>query len=208
MLSYILLINPSNIFNNKHNIVGFLFFYRTGFFQFFFSHTIYISGTCVKGDFNNPHVNCTEVLSTVSASWAYAQCPDVDECGLGLDDCHPEAVCTNTDGSFSCHCRKGYRGDGRTSCVKTCYNVCVHGVCQDKGDYTCKCDLGWYGDDCSKNCGCNNHSSCPRGEGICEQCQNWTMGEHCELCMPGSYGNATSEQGKFYVFVIFAITDL
>lgn len=155
-----------------------------------------ITGTCVQGDFNNPHTSCSDVLGISDARWAYAQCPDVDECGLGLHDCHPQAVCTNTDGSFSCHCRKGYIGDGRTSCIRTCYNVCVHGVCQGEPDYACKCDLGWFGDDCSKNCGCNNHSRCPKGEGICEECQDWTTGEHCEYCMPGSYGNATSELGN------------
>lgn len=89
----------------------------------------------------------------------------------------------------------GYIGDGRTNCVRTCYNVCVHGVCQGEPDYACKCDLGWYGDDCSKNCGCNNHSACPRGKGICEECMNNTTGEFCEYCKAGSYGNATTEQG-------------
>ncbi|XP_001814936.2 multiple epidermal growth factor-like domains protein 8 [Tribolium castaneum] len=154
-----------------------------------------MTGMCVQGDFNNPHVNCSEALGITDAKWAYAQCPDVDECGLGLHDCHPQAICTNTDGSFSCHCRKGYIGDGRTSCIRTCYNVCVHGRCQGEPDYACKCDLGWFGDDCSKNCGCNNHSACPEGEGICEECMDWSMGEFCEECKPGSYGNATTEQG-------------
>ncbi|CAH0556746.1 unnamed protein product [Brassicogethes aeneus] len=154
-----------------------------------------MTGTCVQGDFNNPHQNCSEVLNTPDAKWAYAQCPDVDECGLGLHDCHAEAICTNTDGSFSCHCRKGYIGDGRTSCIRTCYNVCIHGVCQGEPNYACKCHLGWFGDDCSKNCGCNNHSACPDGVGICSECMDYTMGEFCEFCKPGSYGNATTEAG-------------
>lgn len=154
-----------------------------------------MTGACVQGDFNNPHMNCSIALNAPEAKWAYAQCPDVDECGLGLHDCHEQAICTNTDGSFSCHCRKGYIGDGRKNCHRTCFNVCVHGVCQGEPDYSCKCDIGWYGDDCSKNCGCNNHSACPKGEGICEECIDNTMGEYCELCKPGSYGNATTEQG-------------
>lgn len=156
---------------------------------------IFFAGICVQGDFNNPHINCSEVLNTTDVKWAYAQCPDVDECGLGLHDCHTHAICTNTDGSFSCHCKKGYIGDGRTSCVRTCFNVCVHGVCQGEPDYACKCDIGWYGEDCSSNCGCNNHSACPEGKGICEKCVDNTMGEFCQYCKPGSYGNATTEQG-------------
>ncbi|VEN36832.1 unnamed protein product, partial [Callosobruchus maculatus] len=155
-----------------------------------------MSGMCVQGDFNNPQTNCSVVLKSNKAKWAYAQCPDVDECGLGLHDCHPEAICTNTDGSFSCHCRKGYIGDGRNTCVRTCANVCVHGACQGEPEYRCRCDLGWYGDDCSKNCGCNGHSTCTAGPGLCDECQHNTMGEFCDMCQPGSYGNATSEQGE------------
>ncbi|XP_018320718.1 multiple epidermal growth factor-like domains protein 8 isoform X2 [Agrilus planipennis] len=140
--------------------------------------------------------NLSNPISVSDAGWAYAQCPDVDECGLGIHDCHPNATCTNTDGSFSCHCKRGFIGNGRTSCVRTCINVCVHGVCEGEGEeYACKCKLGWTGDDCSINCGCNNHSSCPRGVGICEDCQDWTMGEFCDYCKPGSYGNATSMAG-------------
>lgn len=52
-------------------------------------------------------------------SWAYAQCPDVDECGLGLHDCHKEAKCTNTQGSYSCQCKRGFIGDGKHSCTRT-----------------------------------------------------------------------------------------
>lgn len=66
-----------------------------------------MSGTCVRGDFQKPHLDCSTALGGRDAKWAYAQCPDVDECGLGLHDCHPQAECTNTDGSFSCHCKKG-----------------------------------------------------------------------------------------------------
>lgn len=156
-----------------------------------------IEGVCMQGDFNRSVLDCSAALNTTAdeAEWAYAQCPDVDECGLGLHDCHKEAKCTNTHGSYSCYCRRGYIGDGRTSCIRTCYETCVHGFCQDSPDYTCKCDLGWSGNDCSANCGCNNHSTCEEKIGKCDKCQNWTEGEFCERCRPGSYGNATSTEG-------------
>ena len=38
---------------------------------------------------------------------------DVDECRLGTDDCHPNARCINTIGSYRCECNPGYAGDGR-----------------------------------------------------------------------------------------------
>ena len=41
--------------------------------------------------------------------------PDIDECSSDVDDCHNDANCTNTAGSFTCLCREGYTGNG-TSC--------------------------------------------------------------------------------------------
>ena len=37
---------------------------------------------------------------------------DVDECTLNLDDCHVQAMCNNTPGSFSCSCNIGWTGNG------------------------------------------------------------------------------------------------
>ena len=42
-------------------------------------------------------------------------CLDIDECSSDVDDCHNDANCTNTAGSFTCTCREGYTGNG-TSC--------------------------------------------------------------------------------------------
>ncbi|PSN57394.1 Multiple epidermal growth factor-like domains protein 8 [Blattella germanica] len=132
---------------------------------------------------NDHHQNTT--LASGEASWAYAQCPDVDECDLGLHDCHEEAVCTNTHGSYSCQCKRGYIGDGKRTCTRTCYNKCINGYCMGAPEYACKCDLGWTGVDCGTDCGCNNHSTCTKGVGICDECQNWAT---------GSYGNATNDK--------------
>ncbi|XP_006821585.2 multiple epidermal growth factor-like domains protein 8 [Saccoglossus kowalevskii] len=76
-----------------------------------------------------------------------------------------------------------------------CYHTCIHGICSEEPEYICVCDLGWTGDDCNTNCGCHNHSTCNNGIGLCDECQYWTEGDSCELCKPGSYGNATTETG-------------
>ena len=38
---------------------------------------------------------------------------DIPECALGHDDCHVNATCSETPGSFECTCNQGFSGDGR-----------------------------------------------------------------------------------------------
>ena len=40
--------------------------------------------------------------------------PDVDECSNGDNNCHNDARCTNTRGSFICACNSGFSGNGVT----------------------------------------------------------------------------------------------
>ena len=43
---------------------------------------------------------------------------DVDECSSGIHSClSDKATCTNTIGSYTCACKPGYQGDGKTSCI-------------------------------------------------------------------------------------------
>ena len=37
---------------------------------------------------------------------------DINECVIDEDNCHGNASCTNTEGSFTCSCNPGYTGDG------------------------------------------------------------------------------------------------
>lgn len=53
------------------------------------------------------------------AIWSYPTCPDVEECRLGLHNCHPFATCINTPTSYECHCERGYTGDGTLHCNQT-----------------------------------------------------------------------------------------
>lgn len=42
---------------------------------------------------------------------------DFDECASPeTNECDPNALCTNTEGSYVCRCVKGYQGDG-TNCT-------------------------------------------------------------------------------------------
>ena len=66
--------------------------------------------------------------SCISLVWA-----DLDECQIGSFTCHARAVCVNVPGSYSCRCRPGYAGNGKTVCegkvcpAFPCWNPVVRG---------------------------------------------------------------------------------
>ena len=48
----------------------------------------------------------------ISDEYYYYTDLDIDECTLGVDQCHSVATCTNTRGSYFCTCPPGSSGDG------------------------------------------------------------------------------------------------
>jgi hypothetical protein len=135
------------------------------------------SDTCPPNLKNIPLTLLLSGSCTGNSSWAFGECPDVDECALGLHECHPAATCRNTPGAYVCACPQGFVGDGRRECRRTCALECVHGRCGGAPHYQCACRLGWTGAACNQSCGCNGHASCGRGPGHCDECAHFTAGE-------------------------------
>ncbi|CAI7992988.1 Pro-epidermal growth factor [Geodia barretti] len=77
---------------------------------------------------------------------------DMDEClGEVSNDCSAAADCINTVGSYSCHCKPGYGGDG-TNCsdVDECsvrsHDCSKNAECLNiEGGYNCQCSIGYTG---------------------------------------------------------------
>uniref|UniRef100_A0A8C6XN96 Thrombospondin 3 n=1 Tax=Naja naja TaxID=35670 RepID=A0A8C6XN96_NAJNA len=99
------------------------------------------------------------LVTGVGADYAKASkqiCTDVDECNDGNNGgCDPNAICTNTVGSFKCGpCKSGFVEKEPGSCTpqKACespsHNPCdVNGYClfERNGDVSCSCNVGWAG---------------------------------------------------------------
>lgn len=55
-------------------------------------------------------------MNCIAQNFLYSFSADVDECTTGDNNCDENAVCTDSDGSFTCACKKGWKGDG-TACT-------------------------------------------------------------------------------------------
>ena len=72
---------------------------------------IFLRSLLVKGEYHWD--KCTLLALTGPLYWGLCVLIwDLDECASGIHNCHDLGVCTNNVGSFTCHCQRGYTGNG------------------------------------------------------------------------------------------------
>nr|KAF6358406.1 laminin subunit alpha 3 [Pipistrellus kuhlii] len=94
--------------------------------------------------------------------------------GVGLEEASDTGSGRRAHTVEMCACPPDYTGDSCQGCSPGYYR-------DYRGLHTGRC----------VPCNCNGHSTrCQDGSGSCINCQHHTVGEHCERCQDGYYGNA------------------
>uniref|UniRef100_A0A0G4HK22 EGF-like domain-containing protein n=1 Tax=Chromera velia CCMP2878 TaxID=1169474 RepID=A0A0G4HK22_9ALVE len=116
---------------------------------------------------------------------------DPDQCTLNTHDCHANASCNNTHGSFSCVCNDGWSGTGVTcadddECSSGAHDCDANATCSDTtGSFACSCNAGFDGngttctnvDECTTSVhDCDANSACTDSTGSfsCACNDGWT----------------------------------
>uniref|UniRef100_A0A674A7W3 Signal peptide, CUB and EGF-like domain-containing protein 2 n=1 Tax=Salmo trutta TaxID=8032 RepID=A0A674A7W3_SALTR len=113
-----------------------------------------------------------------------------DTCAEGSDGCHIDAICQNTQASYKCTCKVGFKGDGKhCEDIDECdieYNGgCVHECNNIPGNYRCTCHDGFSLAHDGHNC--LDVDECVFNNGGCQHtCVN-TMGSYECSCKEGFF---------------------
>ncbi|XP_068705888.1 fibrillin-1-like isoform X1 [Montipora foliosa] len=115
---------------------------------------------------------------------------DINECS-SENECHVNATCANTKGSYNCTCKEGYGGDGKNcSDIDECSsenNCHVNATCKNIiGSYNCTCKKGYGGD--GRNCSDINECSSENECHVNATCAN-TKGSYNCTCKEGYGGD-------------------
>jgi len=131
----------------------------------------------------------------------YCSFVDIDECTSGTHNCHIDANCTNTKGSFYCTCHAGYSGDGvicediiecQSEALAPNHSNYAHNCHDDanctntKGSFYCTCHYGYSGDGVT----CSDLDECFPDQ-LSEQ--HLPLAHNCH-----GDANCTNTKGSFY----------
>ena len=121
-------------------------------------------------------------------------CEDIDECLLN-HGCDANSICSNLDGTYTCSCKKGYFGDGKScqqgSCTKA---ICdsLNEKCVSPREIGCECETGYERD---QNGTCLDVDECSTDMNDCSvnaACENQIGAYNCTCNSVGFTGDGTS----------------
>ncbi|CAD5119519.1 DgyrCDS8121 [Dimorphilus gyrociliatus] len=125
---------------------------------------------------------------------------DINECKLGIANCHTNSLCLNLPGTFACGCLRGFIGDGVNctdidECANDDLNECdPNADCFNRiGYYLCTCKAGYEGDGkicikpkpCDKPNVCHEKANCLNvGDSAQCSCKPPLRGDGIKECYP------------------------
>ena len=160
---------------------------------------------CVSNQTNLCHQQCNNTVGSYQCSCNngyrfisgnLTHCENIDECKENTSNCHSNARCHDTSGSFICYCRSGFSGNGTycddlNECSIGSDNCHSNATCSNNiGSYTCSCKSGFTGNGTY----CEDFRECALGTHSCHPnatCAN-TLGAHICTCKSGFTGNGIS----------------
>ena len=121
---------------------------------------------------------------------------DINECDHDDgNNCHENAQCTNTEGSFTCSCQPGYTGDGINCTSKLLHEwlILLYIVCK------CHCQHA--------SCSSTDNNECSLGTHTCDRNANCTDtdGSYNCTCINGFEGDGFSCIGKYLLCITHSL---
>lgn len=135
------------------------------------------------------------VASMTEYDAAFHCSTEINECAEDLDNCHANAKCINTAGSYQCRCKSGFRGNGRT-CTgqpRTGHHPLSNSRQTIQLSFLFFCTAIEDINECAKK----NRNRCHRNA----DCIDLPKGYRCE-CRDGYVGNGRRCRGMFTTLLI------